>query len=337
MLDTKLYLFFVLILILAVCDVYGLDHTHLIDAIRNNNAGKFDEAIAAKVNVNSLDSRGWSPLLWASKLDHVGAVKSLIEHGADVDISEADGWTALHFATFKGNVPITEYLLNAGADTSKVNKQGSTPLSNAQKGKNDNLKFVVETAHKQQLSNAHRKIPPPAAKKDAHAHAKKVNKVHTPKAEVKKVEKVKPDTVPAPKTEPISSGPDYASLFITMRAPDMNAFVTALQPHLDPKLPADKRLDWSFRNEKGYSFLIFASADGRTDLLEYMLKQPEVVAQINAGEMDGWTPLMFAAVQGNEKNVDLLLAAGASGLTTNKSDNDAAEIARNRKFTPVSI
>lgn len=48
---------------------------------------------------------------------------------------------------------------------------------------------------------------------------------------------------------------------------------------------------------------------GSTELLEYLLQQPDI--QIDAGDKDGVTPLMYAAIDGEIKACCLLIAHGA--------------------------
>jgi ankyrin repeat protein len=51
--------------------------------------------LQAKPNPNGQDSRGMTPLMWASSLDESQAVKALLDAGADPEIRDLQGQTAL--------------------------------------------------------------------------------------------------------------------------------------------------------------------------------------------------------------------------------------------------
>jgi len=56
-------------------------------------------------------------------------VKILLRAGADVHLRSDDGWTALHWAAYSGSpVSILRLLIRAGADVNAVNEEGISPL-----------------------------------------------------------------------------------------------------------------------------------------------------------------------------------------------------------------
>ncbi|NNE37818.1 MAG: hypothetical protein HKN08_05885, partial [Gammaproteobacteria bacterium] len=59
----------------------------------------------------------------------IGAVKRLIELGADVNDATATGWTALHAASFIGADNLIKFLADEGANVNAVNGCGRTPWS----------------------------------------------------------------------------------------------------------------------------------------------------------------------------------------------------------------
>ena len=56
------------------------------------------------------------------------AVRALLEAGSDADVPEADGSSALHWAASQGDPRLTALLLEAGADPERANRTGATPL-----------------------------------------------------------------------------------------------------------------------------------------------------------------------------------------------------------------
>ena len=72
-------------------------------------------------DMNKADTRGETPLIKASKMDHVEVVRSLIAAGADTDnvTREHGGFSALHFAAACNHVEVARLLVeDAGADKS---------------------------------------------------------------------------------------------------------------------------------------------------------------------------------------------------------------------------
>lgn len=59
---------------------------------------------------------------------------------------------------------------------------------------------------------------------------------------------------------------------------------------------------------KGNSALTFAAQFGHTDMVEHLLAQK---ANPDQPSVDGWTPIMHAALNGHVEVVRLLIAAGA--------------------------
>jgi ankyrin repeat protein len=59
----------------------------------------------------------------------MGAVKRLIELGANINESTATGWTALHAAAFIGADNLIKFLVDEGADINAMNGCGRTPWS----------------------------------------------------------------------------------------------------------------------------------------------------------------------------------------------------------------
>jgi ankyrin repeat protein len=63
---------------------------------------------------------------------NLGAVKFLVEMGADVNASNYFGYTALHGAAFTGANEIVQFLVDKGASLHAEDEYGQTPLSIAE-------------------------------------------------------------------------------------------------------------------------------------------------------------------------------------------------------------
>ena len=80
-------------------------------------------------DVNSVDWRGRTPLLFASVKGHLDVVRCLLEHGADANAKDRVKYiTSLHMAARNGKFEIVRTLLKHNADINARDKRGRTPL-----------------------------------------------------------------------------------------------------------------------------------------------------------------------------------------------------------------
>jgi ankyrin repeat protein len=84
------------------------------------------------VNLNTRDSKGYTPLHRAALEGNLTMVCQLIQHGAGIDEKDSDGLTALQLAILSTNHPqkfaIIEFLVNANANVTVKDKKGNSPL-----------------------------------------------------------------------------------------------------------------------------------------------------------------------------------------------------------------
>ena len=95
--------------------------------------------------VNIKDTRGFTPLIFATYFDKEAIAKCLIEHQAPIDSKDASGNTALIGVCFKGNINLASYLIENGAHINAVNNNGATPLIfSAMFNKIESVKLLIE-------------------------------------------------------------------------------------------------------------------------------------------------------------------------------------------------
>ena len=93
------------------------------------------QLIKHKADVNAVDKRNGTPLMWASRFGHTSTARLLIERKADVEaeIEKSAGWTSLHRACAGGHAETAREVINGTSDIPKLlavkDKQKSrTPL-----------------------------------------------------------------------------------------------------------------------------------------------------------------------------------------------------------------
>lgn len=111
-----------------LCPASGITPLHIA-------AGKGDADLlrllrSGGANVNSICSKGFSPLLTAlcRTRVHTESIKLLLDSGADVNVCTVAGRTALHLAVSKSDDRSVQHLLDAGADPNYQDNYSKTPL-----------------------------------------------------------------------------------------------------------------------------------------------------------------------------------------------------------------
>lgn len=110
-----------------------LEHP-ILDAARTGTAQKIVDAL--KPDAGSRDIRtnvGSTPLHLAAANADPGALKALIDAGADPNARDHDGMTPLHVAAYSQNAAHAQLLLEAGANPHALTASGRDPTSVARK------------------------------------------------------------------------------------------------------------------------------------------------------------------------------------------------------------
>jgi hypothetical protein len=100
-------------------------------------------AALRNVNVEDVNSSGWTVLHCATYKGHFDCVEYCIEFGANVNARNNDGWLPLHLASLNRHVDIVRILLDAGAIVDATNNFGWTPLCRAIVDKHDDLVRIL--------------------------------------------------------------------------------------------------------------------------------------------------------------------------------------------------
>ena len=118
-------------------------------AARAGDIEGLKRALAAGVDVNARDGRGWTALMYAVDKRFPLLVESLLEADADLSLRAPDGASPLFMAAVHGHSEIIEQLMQAGADITVRGPSGQTAVDAARARYGD-----VETAQQGKESEA---------------------------------------------------------------------------------------------------------------------------------------------------------------------------------------
>ena len=90
-----------------------------------------EQLLSLGFDIDSRDSNGQTPLMFAARYDQPDLFRFLIDRGSDPTLKDNHGWTLLHFAAAGGSDDIIEKLLFLGLDIDSRNNSGLTPLMTA--------------------------------------------------------------------------------------------------------------------------------------------------------------------------------------------------------------
>lgn len=110
----------------------------LIKCSANGDLEEVLSLLSRKVNINYLDRKGWSALMWAAAQGRAEIVRCLIDKGAVAvvpDMTEKSLNTGvntpLHWATFNGHIEVIWILIKKGANYNDVDRFGNNCIHHA--------------------------------------------------------------------------------------------------------------------------------------------------------------------------------------------------------------
>ncbi|GFS56364.1 hypothetical protein NPIL_568051 [Nephila pilipes] len=317
------------------------DDNALHDAARNGELEKVRYLIRKGANVNSADKNGWTSLHYAAYVGNLEVVKYLMDSWANlhvkdtvcgrkpvhiaareghidvielflnrgVKVSDADenSWAPLHYAAWNGHQRVIEFLLSNGVDVDDTNKNGWTPLHCAAgSGNLEIVKFLIERGANINARNNDGKIPLDIARANG------------------QIEII--DILDGRNTE--RKSPTYTSLHDAAKDGDLEAVKYLIRRSAGVNDP----------NEDGWTPLHCAASAGELEVAEFLIskganthaednttagKKPIHVAAIeeflldrganvNDSDKDNWTPLHYAAQEGQLGVVRFLISKRAN-------------------------
>ncbi len=103
----------------------------LVDAVRNGDTTAVRRALRLGEDVNAVTADGATALHWAARNDDRTSLTLLLRAKAKVNVANRYGVTPLALAVANGSLPATQALLSAGADPNASTPEGETVLMTA--------------------------------------------------------------------------------------------------------------------------------------------------------------------------------------------------------------
>jgi ankyrin repeat protein len=106
-----------------------ISHGAAVDA--RSAVRDYQRHIQAEGRPKSLDTGGFTPLLYAARENCIACVDVLLARGADIDLPDPEGVSPLHIAIMNANWDLAKRLIEAGADVDQWDIYGEAPLFTA--------------------------------------------------------------------------------------------------------------------------------------------------------------------------------------------------------------
>ena len=110
------------------------------EAVRDGDISQVKKLIDAGVDIDMVDSQGYTPLIWAVIKKDLGGIKLLIQSEAKINVKDVrNGMSALHWASYNNDLEIVKVLVKGGANYEIEDNYGQTPCDAAK----ENEAFAV--------------------------------------------------------------------------------------------------------------------------------------------------------------------------------------------------
>ena len=125
----------------AINAVDSKGRTPLIYASAEGHVELVELFVECEADIEFKDNEECTPLLVAAKNSFTECAEILIKMGANLNATDARGNSALHFASFRQNTPLVKHLLSNNNIEISTNDQGFTPKMMAN---DQNIKSMIQ-------------------------------------------------------------------------------------------------------------------------------------------------------------------------------------------------
>lgn len=110
---------------------YQCTPQEFIRSAENGDIATVGLFLGCRINVDTRDERGWTPLTISAFNGNEDIARLLIQSGADMHAQDNAGYGPMHWAAFKGYTSVLRLLISKQADVNARSKHGWTPLLQA--------------------------------------------------------------------------------------------------------------------------------------------------------------------------------------------------------------
>lgn len=306
-------------------------------AVQAGNAQQVRTLLDQGVDVDAVNTKGSTALMWAVQYEHASIAKMLLEKGANPNAENKAGYIALGKAAAKGYTAIVNLLLGYGANINQADENGRTALMNAAaQGHADIVQMFIDKGVN--VSQANKDGGTSLMEAAARGHVDTVRILLEHGADVNQADK---DGWTALMQAVAQGRADIVQLLVEKGA-NVNAVnkdgATPLMEavrhgHLDAtKLLLNRGADVYTANKSGVTALWLAAAFGNSEAAALLLDKG---ADVNVVDENGATPLMEAVWRGYSEVAKLLLAKGADVNVRHKNGSTALWMAEQNKYTEI--
>ena len=235
-------------------------------------------------DLNGCDSKGATPLMWASKYGNFAITKLLLDQGVDPNLSNKGGLTSLTYAAQAGFQDVVKLLLEEGyVSPDSPDEDGRTPLSYAAGSGHEGVVNIL-LEQEEVNPNSPNKYGQTPLSYAAQSGREGVVKILLERGDV----------------NPNSSGSDCWTPLLSAAQRGYEGVVKILleRGDVNPDSP----------DKDGRTPLSYAAESGHVDVVKTLLDRGDV--NPDSPNKDSWTPLSYAAGSGHEGVVKILLARG---------------------------
>ncbi|XP_046555200.1 putative ankyrin repeat protein RF_0381 [Haliotis rubra] len=311
----------------------------------------WNKSIMAKLlphcDINSRDLNGWTPVWYSVASGHKDSLKYIIGHKDPTKLSGDDKNSFLHVASEYGTASVVEYLLNdLKCDIYSQGADGWTPVTRAVfAGKKDVLNVLLN----------HKSLPDFIINRALHLACEwgKISMTslmdisspgkhgQTPiMSAIASGKKKIFDLLVSRKADINLRDDGNNSLLHLACEPDDTSILQTLLPHIDINIPGQhgwtpvmkaavngrkdiydllvkEKADLKLTDDDGNNLLHLACHGGNVSIVNHLLPQFD----INSRGGSGWTPVMYAVVNGHKVMFNFLVSEGADLSLTDDYNN----------------
>ena len=265
-------------------------------------------------SVSTVNIASESNLIDAARDQDWTLVQSLLKvRGTDVNVTEPDGTTALFHAVYRDNVESVKALLDKGANPNMANDYGITPMSLAMENHSlPMVKLLLEEGADANAANWSGESLLMTSARTGFTEAMKLLLDHGADVNFQDLRRNQSALMWA-----ISFGYPDAAKFLIDRGADVNTSTIQLKENFTPlQLEGYEGSTVTTLPMGGYTPLLFAARNGDMETSKYLVDRG---ANVNAVSQTDGNPLLMAASQGYEDLALYFLTKGADPNVTDEN------------------